>query len=50
MQPLHGRSCRYADCGLEWKLSGTGKMVRYAHQQGKTVIIIDPKTLQIEQQ
>lgn len=30
--------------------SGTGKMVRYAHQQGKTVIIIDPKTLQIEQQ
>ena len=29
---------------------GAGKTVSYAHRQGKTVIIIDPKTLQIEQQ
>ena len=30
--------------------SGTGKTVRYAHQQGKSVITINPRTLCIEQQ
>ena len=25
IMPLHGRSCRYADCGLEWKLQRNRK-------------------------
>ena len=30
--------------------SGTGKTVRYAHQQGKSVIVIDPVSLDVTQE
>ena len=30
--------------------SGTGKTVRYAHQQGKSVTIIDPVSLDVTQE
>ena len=30
--------------------SGTGKTVRYAHQQGKSVTVIDPVSLDVTQE